>query len=146
MLLQSFRVEQSGKDLRMIDSDGSVYLGSIESSTRNASTLNFKREVLAQSAKLAGETKSVNQTGQMFRFRVAGTNLTLNQPMVFTGNILNNVAPGSNAPASNAPASNGGAFAPAGQVSPRLDQSQLSGQVLLGLTNRIDILAVPAKQ
>ncbi len=68
--LASFRTEQSGNQFRVIDADGSVYVGSLTAAT----------EIL--------DSKSASRVAQTRAFRVTGTNLTRHEPVVFTGNLV----------------------------------------------------------
>jgi hypothetical protein len=69
-MLGSFRTEQTGDQLRVIDADGSVYAGNLTAST----------EIL--------DSNGAFPAAQTRAFRVTGTNLTLHQPVVFTGNLI----------------------------------------------------------
>jgi len=98
-ILSSFQVEQSGRDLRIIDNDGSVYTGSVEP----ASEVNRQRKTAAQNMVASKELRSPQAQASFsatlapvepgmsvanYYFRVAGTNRTLNQTVVFTGALL----------------------------------------------------------
>jgi hypothetical protein len=69
-MLTSFRTEQAGDQLRVIDTDGSVYVGSLTAAT----------EIL--------DSKAASRIAQTRAFRVTGTNLTRREPVVFTGNLI----------------------------------------------------------
>jgi hypothetical protein len=69
-MLASFRTEQAGDQLRVIDADGSIYIGSLTAAT----------EIL--------DSKAASRVAQTRAFRVAGTNLTRHEPVVFTGNLI----------------------------------------------------------
>ena len=69
-MLASFRTEQTGNQLRVIDADGSVYVGNLTAAT----------DIL--------DSKAASQVAQTRAFRVTGTNLTHRQPVVFTGNLI----------------------------------------------------------
>ncbi|HTX20483.1 MAG TPA: hypothetical protein VMD27_01290 [Candidatus Aquilonibacter sp.] len=73
-VLENFQMRQSGADLAVVDSDGSTYRGSLQfgnGTNRGA---------------VGGEMEA--PAARRFFFRVAGTNLTLKQNVVFTGNLL----------------------------------------------------------
>jgi hypothetical protein len=87
-VLFSFQVEQSGQQLRVIDSDGSVYSGYIRAAPRTS-----------PAAPEAAQPVQVNRSGGRqiaasgapqtnFSFRVTGTNRSLNQAVVFSGDLL----------------------------------------------------------
>jgi hypothetical protein len=69
-ILNSFRTEQSGDQLRVIDADGSVYAGS-----------------LTDAAKMLSVNGMLTST-QSRPFRVSGTNVTRNLSVVFTGTLI----------------------------------------------------------
>ena len=113
-VLASFRVEQSGGQLRVIDSDGSVYSGYVVAAARGSAIPKLAEDSslsnAAASVSASLPTNSFDFYGAVppreFSFRVSGTNLTLNQMVVFTGDLSGP----SNAPllladsAANAPA------------------------------------------
>jgi len=65
-VLTTFRMEQNGSALRVIDSDGSIYTGAVQ---------------IAQMEPAASPTSN-------FFFRVTGTNRNLKQNIVFSGNLV----------------------------------------------------------
>jgi type II secretory pathway pseudopilin PulG len=97
-VLDSFQVEQNGNALRVIDNDGSTYDGNIVSTEAETAAgagfgLADKLDEKAADRKKvsAGELsyKAVqNSPSQNYFFRVAGTNRTLKQQVVFTGNFV----------------------------------------------------------
>ena len=68
--LGSFRTEQTGDQLRVIDADGSVYTGNL---------------AMGDTPLTADGYFTIPQTGS---FRVTGTNLTLKQPVDFAGSFV----------------------------------------------------------
>jgi hypothetical protein len=102
-VLVSFRMEQSGRQLRVIDSDGSIYSGYVVAAAlgseipRLAEDSSMSNAAASASASLLTNTFDFSGTvppGE-FSFRVSGTNLTLNQYVVFAGDLTGP----SNAPA-----------------------------------------------
>jgi hypothetical protein len=94
-VLASFRVEQSGRQLRVIDSDGSVYSGYVVAAGRGSA-----RPRLVEDSSISNATASASAglltnsfafyaavPPREFSFRVSGTNLTLNQVVVFAGDL-----------------------------------------------------------
>ena len=162
-VLNSFQVEQNGRQLRVVDADGSVYDGAIEApvsgeATRRSVSLQMSAADLKKNAeeKLAGGAAASNLAAvpgvdrlvpQNILFRVAGTNRTLNQLVVFEGNILanmtqtNGVSPVAewiaDHPAANAPQR--GTWL---QRQP-LPSGLIQGQATIGESNRIQINAAP---
>jgi len=72
-VLVSFQVEQFGTNMRVMDRDGSIYLGALEP-TNVVSTLALK------------DAKAQVDNSLAYYFRVQGTNRTLNSDVVLTGN------------------------------------------------------------
>jgi hypothetical protein len=150
-ILTSFEVKQSGNRLQMVDSDGSVYEGNIELTTGTSlagapagpaqfgGTMQKAQPAVTRSraepAKAEGITTSPVQPS--YRFRVTGTNRTLNANVVFTGNL--------NANTNNAAA--GGKETPpagmAGLTMPRLSALRISGSVVVGGGKEAEVMAVP---
>jgi hypothetical protein len=103
-VLSNFQVQQNGSALRIVDRDGSVYVGSWR--LANLATVNGIVEEQAlqnsdkQSATGTPQTSAPPavaladnvQAAQNYFFRVHGINRTLNQSVVFTGNLLANFA------------------------------------------------------
>ncbi len=92
-VLANFRVEQMGRQLRVVDSDGSTYIGETDlSPATQADTGGSKKEQAVQSYKSGGKlnqlptaaTSAPQQQAQSNFYQVAGTNRTLNQSVVFT--------------------------------------------------------------
>lgn len=131
-VLASFQVRQQGEVLSVVDQDGSVYHGSLSVNEAPFPTGQPAAEVPAaklgappvQTApgRLAGNSPPSNQN---YSFRVAGTNQTLQQAVVFTGNLVT---------VSNAPASPAQAL---------WSNSRIVGTVVVANTNAVEINAVP---
>lgn len=164
-VLASFKVEQDLGKLRLIDSDGSVYSGSVEETPEIAGQADALLET-ARSEKQAAAAKKPAQPVRFFRFRVSGTNRTLKEEVVFTGNFLapgapqqlfkdvgattdTAVAPQSlvttNAIVIGAPAT----VAPGAAAQPvlfELQKARMEGDLLLGGSNKLQIKAAPVKR
>lgn len=160
-VLASFQLEQNGRQLRIVDADGSVYEGEIglaAASVQGAkeaeeqSILAFKKSTPTQNSINLGQANPVAGVvggDQDSPFRVTGTNRTLNQLVIFTGNLgmASNLAP-----AANSTEQQRGAVqlfrqaAPASQAVSNSTQQNLprvQGQATIG-GDRIEINAVPA--
>jgi hypothetical protein len=98
-VLASFQVEQAGQVLRITDSDGSIYTGSLELAnaarrTRAAradapaATFAARAPARALEQETASSLDSDAPTQKTYAFRVAGTNRSLQKNVVFTGNLL----------------------------------------------------------
>jgi hypothetical protein len=99
-VLSYFRVEQSGPELRVTDSDGSVYTGQLQSMLQApplgvaAADLQQKHETVQASPaatepdKAAATTETRQQLeASGYVFQVIGTNRTSNQRVVFSGTL-----------------------------------------------------------
>ncbi len=174
-ILNSFRVEQTGDRLRVIDSDGSVYSGSLQTSADVSGQLFAydQNSALRQGLEKTNGTNDPTQSAAGFFFRVTGTNLTLNQSVVFTGNFLADTrAPSTPTNITTVSGSlgvaGGGGFGGAGRArtalgmatnlmsknelqtvptipSFQLSNARLQGQALIGGSNQIPINALPVK-
>ena len=156
-LLGSFRTEQTGNRLRVIDADGSVYTGAL-------------------AAARAQSSNPVVSAVQTRSFRVSGTNVTTHQRVVFAGRLVLGVQPQPTAPTGvgggtiavngTAVGGGGGGFGGAGYdaggrqtntpatagtvlqslvtsgATPAQPQFRLEGTVRIG-TNQIPVNAVP---
>jgi hypothetical protein len=97
-VLTSFNVEQAGRELRVIDSDGSVYAGPMQLTNTLAGTLNQDGRGLDAQAvsKKALERRFATQESEAppagSSFQVTGTNRTLNRRVVFQGVLTTNQA------------------------------------------------------
>jgi len=156
-------MRQNGDAISVVDGDGSVYHGSVRPETatvRNepAPPGTFAvRAVPPQSQmKAAQSAGNEQQAAQNYFFRVAGTNRTLQQNVVFTGNLLANSGMPQTAQTSNSFGGVGGGGGGAGnqlqqavtnasQQSP-LSNSRIVGTAVIASTNQIEINAVPVTQ
>lgn len=159
-VLSSFQIEQTDTGLRIIDGDGSVYTGSLQAmdggaasyraTAQSAATARAPRLAEAKGfAPIAPPDSQRAQTWSTYFFRVVGTNRTLNQRIVFTGNL---VCPANfPMPKTDASSSTGGVVA-GGPVGARMTNglpllnSRISGKVLLDDRRELEINALPAKQ
>jgi hypothetical protein len=156
-LLVSFQVEQNGRELRIVDQDGSVYSGFVQlagGSSRLLSTETGKAApTKAFRARVADQvdTLQAKQVPQNYFFRVTGTNRSLKENVVFTGTLLAVTNASVSGVATNFGGVGGGA-APSGQakkVEPvslpalQLPDSRISGKALIGDGKVLEIRAVP---
>jgi hypothetical protein len=151
-VLSSFQVEQHGDEIRVVDADGSVYIGTIhvarnESAPLAALPAKFQNESAAVSS---AKTRLPTPAVQNYFFRVAGTNHNLRQNIVFSGNFI---------PLTNAlyAPTNAGGFGGGGGAGTRrampdslssslLSNSRISGKVAIGNQKEIEVNATPAPQ
>lgn len=95
-VLVKFQVEQSGNQLRVIDGDGSTYVGEVNPlMERQVTKVEVEKkgggmQYAPRGSQLAARqlVGSASQASQNFAFRVTGTNRTLQQPVVFTWNFV----------------------------------------------------------
>jgi hypothetical protein len=184
-VLANFQVQQNGREMRVVDEDGSVYSGYVQTDVTDmqkqpaldmvpsasspampaAPSAGFqagaahasiaKRQQLAPTGQTpalyggnAGTNQAALQAAQNYSFRVAGTNRSLNQNVIFTGNLLaiTNQAPFMQQ--SNFTVANGDVMqvVPAGQLPSQLPlfNSRISGKAVIDDHREIEINAVPA--
>ncbi len=79
-VLDNFQVKQTGRDLRVVDADGSVYTGEIEPLAANA-----PQGPQGASSQEAG---AAAQPTNEFRFRARGFNSRLQKPLTFEGDYI----------------------------------------------------------
>jgi hypothetical protein len=161
-LLNTFSFQLTGDQLRVVDGDGSVYYGYVEAEdlskaiSKDAESLMFKQKALsaaeAQNRGIGGsvDRSKVTPSTRQF-FRVSGTNLTLNEPILFTGNVIfstNTTTQTLNYVGRSALANSVGKPGAAGtnaQTGTNVQAAfpKLEGKVVIGGTNQIPIDAVP---
>ncbi len=146
----------------VVDSDGSIYVGSLElagdvtksfasappTANRPARIRDKEAAQLSPDAALAIQSNSAqpNQSqnaAQNYFFRVRGTNRSLQQEVVFSGRLENAaLSPGTDTYV-------GGKNGPMNKTSIAplllLLNSRVSGQAVVNHTNQLDIIAEPAK-
>jgi hypothetical protein len=148
-LLATFKVEQDLDKLRIVDSDGSVYFGFVEQTPEagNRSDGLLEKEMPKKDAMQPKPARPI----QAFHFRVSGTNRTLKEEVVFTGNFLTGTPPqvpaakafGGAASATVAPGVTGVTGQP---VIFELQKARMEGRLLLGGSNKFEIKAAPVKR
>jgi hypothetical protein len=158
-ILASFRVEQSGPELRVIDSDGSVYAGPIQATNAFVAPVVLANQTRFADALTSAKNQNpaavglgVNVTQQSAAasaFHVVGTNRSSNQRVTFSGTITGDTnvlaMTGTNLVQA------GGALANAIQLSnaqavPANLNLHLSGKAVIGRNQEIEIDAVPTPQ
>jgi hypothetical protein len=151
VVLAKFLVQQTGNAIRVMDADGSVYEGAVLENNANAPVSaglpelpQEKSEAVRQNAAANGGRQSA-AAAQNYLFRVAGTNVTLKQTVVFTGNLIfSNHAPIAGMSATNI-AAQSGAILSAQQSNQNRPPSTLwsnvriAGTAVVSLTNVIPV-------
>jgi hypothetical protein len=154
-VLVSFKMEQQGDELRIIDRDGSVYAGYLQNSAANSAVRGIPASdagplangrLLFKSAPQPQALGNNPATGRYF-FRVSGTNKSLNQKVVFSGNLAPVIDSSMSDRGTNVSAQ------PVGHLTGSLGQagqawllnSRVTGRALINDRQQIEINAVPAK-
>jgi hypothetical protein len=165
-VLASFEVLQNGGEISVVDEDGSIYNGYLQTgaaTTQNAPAV-VSRLVTAKaatpsapSASQSQAMKIAEQAAQNYFFCVAGTNRSLKQNVVFTGNFvaISNLAQTPQQTFSGGFGGGGGGFGgrggggqlqqtPANQSQQWLfSNSRIAGTAVINNTNAIEINAMP---
>ena len=90
-ILNEFQVEQTDHEIRVVDNDGSTYLGKLEPLGQNdaRSIFNQKRDYAAPSPRApAGFDDKAQAANAEFYFRATGYNSSLKKRVVFEGNYI----------------------------------------------------------
>jgi hypothetical protein len=157
-VLASFQVEQAGPALRIVDNDGSVYSGYVQSvaaarrqrsaKAEGSATPRAPQKLGAVLEESPAASRDADQPAQQaYFFRVAGTNRSLNKQVVFTGNLMTATNLVLFQPATNYLKLGGGvggfqAGAPQPGFLPLL-HSRISGKVVIGSGKAVEINAIP---
>jgi prepilin-type processing-associated H-X9-DG protein len=153
VVLANFQVQQNGNAIRVVDADGSVYAGALQAelgAAQGEHAPSVSPPVPApRQAELQKNAANRDQSlaAQNYFFRVTGTNQTLKQNVVFTGNLLANAAP-TKIPQQFQGGGGGGGFG-GGQLQAALtnqlpwSNSRIAGTAVVAATNNIEINAVP---
>ncbi|HEX5219835.1 MAG TPA: hypothetical protein VFZ59_09730 [Verrucomicrobiae bacterium] len=156
-VLTKFQVQQVGNQVRVIDGDGSTYLGVLNASfaggsnasnvgERESAAYRFGNSTPTAAQALAGNVGAAQPSTQNYSWRVEGTNLTLNQNVVFTWNFVpttSNVATLQFKTASGA--ANQETMTLPLQFPALLNNSTINGRAQLGPAQQIEINAVPVR-
>jgi len=158
-VLASFQVEQRGSELRIVDADGSVYRGYVQVTDNGRRERAVRLETPAASStaraskgalegQLAPRLDSDQVTPQGYSFRVTGTNLSLRQNVVFSGNLLLATRAASPPPGTaglSVGTGLGSLQNRSAQLPPLpLPNSRISGKVVVGNGKPVEINAEPA--
>jgi hypothetical protein len=152
LVLSNFEVQQNGNAIRVEDADGSVYDGSLQMENavaQNTPTPPATTPVQVERTKII-TIRSQVQSLQNYFFRVSGTNQTLKQNVVFTGNLLaiSNTTTNLQQSFSVSDGLGGGGFGGGQSQSVFTNQlpwsnSRIAGTAVIADTNNIEINAVP---
>jgi hypothetical protein len=158
-VLAAFQVEQAGRELRIVDGDGSVYSGYLQlaDAARRRSSATAEAPAAARPSRALGtvleeKSKAIQDADQpapqTYFFRVTGTNRSLQKKVVFTGNLLSATNLALFQVVTNDLKISGslvGLRGGAGQPAPLpLLNSRISGKVVIGNAQAVEINALPA--
>jgi hypothetical protein len=90
-ILNTFHIQQTGNQVRVVDADGSTYTGMIEPITQNSVRRALKdkeAESYATQSERAAPQQDVSPENNQFYFRASGYNTSLKKPVVFEGNYI----------------------------------------------------------
>jgi hypothetical protein len=154
-LLASFRMEQNGQEIRVVDADGSVYTGSWQVAPEQNSLpapagrtggLNFSGAIpAASSVRPAPAAENNFQALLNYSFRVSGTNRNLKERITFSGNFiplsnLSNTANNAGATGGLAGGRNTTTF---NAAPPVFLNSRIAGKAIIGDNREIEVNANP---
>ncbi len=156
-VLMNFKVEQAGRDLRVVDGDGSVYRGVVDEENTLYKQISERQQ---QKLMLANESRFKFQTPKQaddltarkqqdaeayYLYRVEGTNRTLNQNVVFTWNFVDtNALASGNLNYQNTARKLDATKLPS-QFPALLQNSLINGRAQFGEGREIEVNAVPVK-
>ena len=151
-VLANFQFNQSGTAISVVDGDGSVYRGYLLADQHTQQSLDAAKKSPGVQDKDA-TAKNQGGAAQNYFFRVAGTNRSLNQNVVFTGNVLALTNPlalaGQNRLGGGGGGSGGGnlQLSDGNAAQSQLgvfSNSRIAGRAVINNTNAIEINALPA--
>lgn len=153
-VLTHFQVQSAGDEVRVIDSDGSIYRGvlnagalsQISGGRDKEPVLHYQSTSSNRAQSLADGRPGASQVTQGYLWRAEGTNRTLNQNVVFTWNFVettNNTA--SSRLQTTSGALNQDASKLPSQFPASLNNTIINGRAQLGPSQQIEVKAVPVK-
>ena len=134
-LLGNFRFEQRGGNVRVVDADGSVYVGQVEPEAKSVNGGAHQAETARANTQSKG-ADTTQQTVENFRFRASGDNRTLRKPVVFEGQYSGNAA----TPADASATTNNNQSAAAAQQALKQAAPQLSPTPEAQIRGRVRVL------
>lgn len=149
-VLNSFRIEQAGRQIQLVDADGSVYPATLSEvpapepqTTAKAITVAAapalpESVARAQPQTISPKGDTPSQSLQSLALNAMGTNVRLQQPVVFNGNLLITNLLGEPAITNQQALMTNEAG-----LQFLLSNSRLEGQVIVGTSNQFPIQAVP---
>jgi hypothetical protein len=159
-VLNSFQLVQNGRQIRVVDSDDSIYDGAIEQPEEAArreiavltTATDLKKNIEPKTKRIEGvvaATTGEAPAAQNLFFRVSGTNRTLNQLVLFEGKLLtqtnqtNDIRVDAKSAADQSTAVGRQSLSQKAQQAPG---TVIRGQATIGSSNRIEINAAPVSE
>ena len=153
-VLVNFQVQQVGNQLRVVDEDGSTYLGELNASAgsfaggaggKENAAGDYARYGLRPAQSPASAVSLNQQAAQNYLWRVEGTNRTLNQNVVFSWNFVetNNAVVTSQLNTTSGTLNQDATKLQQFQM--LLNNSAINGRAQLGPVQQIEVKAVPVK-
>lgn len=155
-VLAKFKIEQAGRDLRVVDGDGSIYNGVVD----EENTL-YKQQIARQNMNLSNAyenkfkfqtPKAVDtiantkqQATEYYLYRVEGTNRSLNQNVVFTWNFIDTNALANGSLNYNSVGQKLDATKMPTQFNELLQNSFINGRAQFGEGREVEVNAVPVQ-
>jgi hypothetical protein len=161
-VLTSFEITRVGSEVRIVDGDGSVYIGYVQppvDASRNRKTKAQDSAAKSESLRSAGATvehsasvmtDAAAQASQDYFFRVVGTNRTFNENVTFSGQVIAATYLKKAVTATNSAVPSGGAGRASFQEAktevsaPPPVSSRITGKLTVGKGNEVDVNAVSA--
>ena len=158
-ILVSFRLEQSGRLLRIIDRDGSIYAGPIQTNSVVSEVVDENKKASLERGLLANrpvsetagarDSKTTHPSSVQYSFQVVGTNRSSNQQVFFSGTLNGDTNLLGTAARRIAQASEfsdkmaGTPTNPSLQNQSSLQNLRLSGKLVIGQDQAVQIEAAP---
>ena len=150
-VLLNFVVEQSGDDIKVIDSDNSTYVGKLQvtaADTAGAQTQVARDRGMVEAQRAATPAATMASEaevsrGQNYSFQLIGTNRTLNQQVNFVGNFVNLTNPDSGSIATAQFAEKAKEVQDLKLILPPLENSAIQGRLQIGTRREIELNATP---
>jgi len=143
-ILASFQVEQTGNSVRIVDNDGSIYSGVLRAERATSPMANAANSAVKTRAQLSTSAPiPTSAANQNFTLEVSGTNLSLNERVVFTGNLSVD-----NAVAQPTGRRENRAAKPIAQppLNSVLSNSRIQGQAQVGVNGIVNVEAVATQR
>ncbi|HEY3763299.1 MAG TPA: hypothetical protein VGN23_16250 [Verrucomicrobiae bacterium] len=152
-VLANFQLLQNGNEIRVVDSDGSVYAGSVLAA--KDSFQNEPVQTTFAARRMMGQVNNQNfqSSTEGVPFRVTGVNRSSQQTVVFEGSLSAIPIPAGNAQNFSITENGSNAATVTGSIGPAQQQNQqqssnsrITGTATIGQTNQVEIDAVQVTQ